>query len=746
MKKILSFIIAIIPLGAVLSCTDLTEVNNKLDSLDSRVSALEKAVNSLNSNVLALTTLAQNQTINNVEQEGDTYKITLANGQKIEIFQGTIGIGNTPVLSIDGDGYWKVDYGTGPEPVLQKGKPVYALGVDGVTPTFAVDADNYWIVSYDGGENWQNVLYSTGEKAGQKVKAYNEGGSDSYFHNVEYDEANSVFILTLKNGQAYTVPVVNDFMCRILDAEEVQMFDYEETRTYTVEMNGVADYTIIAPFGWSAILQGDDLKILKITAPAALTKATIADSDADVAIIAFTKSGLSTSARLEVALTGKELDRRPFTSPSKLEVGTSEAKVRVLVENATDWYYLLSTSAVAPHASEIIADGVKGTDNIFTLTGLKQAYTYYLYTTAEKEGVLAPVAQCNFKTGITNDRYQAFLDGEDIIICGEHYNINNMPSYKLLTATKDGDNALKDAMQNGGVIFLETPEGTSFDPAPSVDVKNDNETVIVGRYADTFAKVKIATGRLCIKAGLAMQYVEFDGTGRKGNEFMVKETVKYVRFDSCRFLHTNGYGLLIADNNGRWGSIRLMNNDFKFVGPNAGSVHFISTGSWNNIALTEELTVDNNIFYFPSDTRMHIFFPGANFDKANPPQTIYRTKVSVCSNTFYGGASDWSMIRLYVADEVKLQKNIYWFYPNSVISQADMVDLFGDDGIAPDVVFDSNISYRGDIRGLAGNVNTAYLPNPNTVSKLASDPLAGCDPANFDFTPIPAYKKYGAQR
>lgn len=742
-RLITASLLAFLP---AVSCTDLTEVNNKLDSLDSRVSALEKAVNSLNQNVLALSSIAQNQTINSVSQDGDTYRLTLSNGQELTIYQGTMGIGNTPVLSIDRNGYWQVDYGAGPEPVLQNGRPVYAIGQDGITPVFGVDDSNDWIVSYDNGSTWQNVLYSAGEKEGQKVRAYDENGSDSYFHDVRYDEGNGVFVLSLKNGQTYTIPVVKDFMCRILDAEDVQMFDYGETRTFTVEMGGVADYTLIAPDGWNAVLQGEGMMILKVTAPVSSTKATIADSEADVTIIAFTRSGLSTSARIEVALTGRELDRRPFTSPSRISVGTSDATVRVLVENATEWYYLLSTSPEPPHASEIIADGVRGTENIFTLTGLKQAYTYYLYTTAVMDGVLAPVARCSFKTGITNDRYQAFLDGEDIIICGVHYNLGNVPAYTLLTATGENDHSLKDAMVRGGLIFLDTPEGTSFDPAPGIDVANDHETVLVGRYSDNYAKVNVMTGRLLVNAGLAMQYVELDGTGRNGMEFFTRGLAEHIYLDSCRFYHKSGSGMLVGtESNACWSVIRMMDNDFHFVGSN-GAMHLITTSTWKKIALTRELVFENNIFYCPVDTRMHLFFPGENFDKTNPPAEWNRTRVSVCSNTFFGCASDWSMLRLFVADEIGVQKNIFWFYPDSIVNQADVVDLFWDDGAAPSVVFDSNISYRGDIRGLAGNVNPSYLPGRNTVNGLSVDPLAGCDPASFDFTPISAYGKYGAQR
>lgn len=740
--------------SAVASCTDLTEVNKELDSLDSRVSALETIVNSLNENINSLMILANNQTINKVEQDGDNYMLTLANGQVITICQGTLGIGNTPILSIGSDGYWVVDYGNGPEPVLSNGKPVPAIGTDGITPKFGVDDDNYWIVSYDGGKTWENVLYSNGENAGQKVKAYDAGGSDSYFHNVEYDRDGGVFILTLKNGMEYTIPVVSDFLC-VIEAvtDEIVKFAYGEYKTFTVHMTGVSDYTLLSPDGWEAVIQGEgEYKILRISAPQASTKATIADSESDVSIIAFTKSYLSTCAKVRVALSGKEMDMSPFVSPSSLEVGTNDAKVRVLSENAEKWFYMLTESSAAPHAIEVIENGIEGSEKVFTLGNLKQGHTYYLYVVGQNGENISAVAGCSFTTLLSNDRYEAFENGEDIMICGRVYNKDSYTA-TLLVAESDGDNRISEAMANGGVVFVDTPDGTSFNTG-SVDVANNSPVAVVGRYMDSRAKVT-CSGRMIAKAGLAMQYIDFDGSVREGNEIIVGtmagDVAEYIHFDSCRIRHRNATTLISSDRGGSyWRSLRFENCDFHFVEPKNGTtMQLTRINDWDCIAKVEEIVLDNNIFYAPSDTRFMLLKDGSTFLDGTSFAEYARMNIVVTNNTFYGCISDWGIMRIYIPGNIDVTRNIFWSYPDSISGGIHLIWFYGDDGVAPTINYDYNICYRYALTCLVvkGGVSTpSYLPSNNAVNPVAFDPLEGSDPSNYDFTPIRAYKNYGAQR
>lgn len=733
------------------ACTDLTEVNNKLDSLDSRVSALEKSLTAINDNINALSVLAANQTINSVEQDGDTWLLTLSNGSVLTISQGSIGVGNTPVLSIDSNGYWQVDYGNGPEPVLQNGRPVYAIGQDGVTPVFGVSEDNYWIVSYDGGSTWQNVLYSTGENAGERVKAYDAGSGDSYFHNVEYDEDGGVFVLTLKTGQVFTVPVVKDFLCQIYGVEGAQTFDYGQTRTFTVIMSGVSDYTVITPNGWAAVVQGEGNLILAVTAPADQTKATIADSETDISIIAFTSSGLSTSAKMQVELSGKTYTVTPYTSPTSLEVGANDAQVRVLVENADKWYYLLSTSSVAPHAIEIATDGVEGSSSVFTLDGLRQRMTYWLYTTAERDGSFSDVSSCSFTTSITDDRYEAFIAGEDVVICGERYNKSDFADIHCLTATTERDTQLGSLFARGGIFFLETPEGTSF---VLDEVRNDKPIVLVGRYASQRAHViQSSSGRLRVNKGVAMCHIFYDSSERTDLTLMFDAdniSVPYVHFDDCSLSPRAGKSWCYSNYNSiSLKSLRMENCDVLFYGVPESSL--VTTGlfvlSWDSIAGLEEIVFDNNIFYSEYDSRLNLIKDHSNFDGDNPPSVKFSAALQITSNTFYGCGSDWAGVRCFLPKSVAVRRNIFWQSSARKIMSCVVVDVYGsDDAAAPVLDCGENIGYRTDVRCLGSNTPSYYVPADNISTSLATDPFASVDPSSWKFTPLSAYSKYGAQR
>ena len=147
--------------AAILSCTNLDEVNDRLDSLESRIQALETQLPTLNNNVTALTQIANSGIINGIKptEEGDGYVITTVDGETYTLRQGSIG--NTPLMSIDEDGYWIVSYDNGAnyERITVGGQPVAAAGM---TPKFQVGAEGQWQISYDGGKVFEDVKDTEG--------------------------------------------------------------------------------------------------------------------------------------------------------------------------------------------------------------------------------------------------------------------------------------------------------------------------------------------------------------------------------------------------------------------------------------------------------------------------------------------------------------------------------------------------------------------------------------------------------
>lgn len=223
MKKLL-FLVAIIATAFVSSCDkfDDSEIWNKLENHENRISALEELCKQLNTNINALQTivnaLEKNDYITNVSpirKDGDIigYTITFAHSDTITIYNGADGKdgadGYTPQIGVmkdtDGIYYWTVD---GEWLLDAKGNKIKAVGQDGkdgqdgvdgedgkdaITPRIKIEND-YWYVSYDEGATWTELGKAIGEDGSDGIDG------DSIFSDVTQDEEFVYFHLS--DGQS----------------------------------------------------------------------------------------------------------------------------------------------------------------------------------------------------------------------------------------------------------------------------------------------------------------------------------------------------------------------------------------------------------------------------------------------------------------------------------------------------------------------------------------------------------------
>lgn len=294
MKKIFSYILPMFAALSFASCSDLSSLENRVDSLESRVEALEKGVNKINERVEAVQKLVEGGTVSNVVEKDGVYTITFADGKTITLNQGSVGVANPPVMTVDGEGYWMVDYGKGPEYVLSGNQKIKAIGTDGVTPIFGVDAESYWTVSYNGGQSYEQVK----DVNGNPVKAVPDGGAveDKWFNSVS--NTGTYLNVELKDGRVCKLPIDTGFSCVIDETAKLVYFAPGETKTFNLKMKSVASLMVTAPQGWTASVQS---AVLSVTAPLP-TKAISADSKTDVCILAFSSNNLSSISKLRVAL------------------------------------------------------------------------------------------------------------------------------------------------------------------------------------------------------------------------------------------------------------------------------------------------------------------------------------------------------------------------------------------------------------------------------------------------------------
>ena len=231
MKKCLIFFAVLWLFGA---CSyDDNELWDKVGDLDRRLSTVEEQLNRLNDQISQLRTLAEAlegaKFIVSYTETDNGCTITFSDGETIEISNGKDGVtsDDIPIIGIRNDQgvwYWTVtlngrtDYLTDDSgnriPVTgndgEPGAPGQP-GDAGVTPLMGVDAEGFWTVDYGSGP----VRITDPE--GKPIPVTGSG-TDSLFASVKV-EGNCV-VFTLRNGTVFTVPLRLDVDILLPEGEQ----------------------------------------------------------------------------------------------------------------------------------------------------------------------------------------------------------------------------------------------------------------------------------------------------------------------------------------------------------------------------------------------------------------------------------------------------------------------------------------------------------------------------------------------
>lgn len=163
---------------------DDSELKADVNDLKDRITALEEQVNRMNEDIVSLQdiirSLDQQIGIANVEENADGYILHFTDGTSVSLRNGKDGADGTdaPVIGTaeeNGILYWtltadgKTDWLTD-----NAGNKLPATGTSGITPLLSVDGEGYWTVSYDGGKTYTQI--TDGE--GNPVQAVGKDGAD----------------------------------------------------------------------------------------------------------------------------------------------------------------------------------------------------------------------------------------------------------------------------------------------------------------------------------------------------------------------------------------------------------------------------------------------------------------------------------------------------------------------------------------------------------------------------------------
>lgn len=296
MKNLIRIALTILlALPAFWSCYDDSDLKNQVDSLETRLAAIEKLTAQMNTNIASLqtavTALQNNDYVTSISEikEGDKvigYSLSFAKSGSATIYHGTNGIdgkdgvdgkdGETPVIGVnifsDGLYYWTVngkwmtdDSGNKVRAVAKDGTNG-ANGNDGITPQLKID-NGYWMLSTDNGITWTNLGKATGEDGKDGIDG--KDGANSFFQNVTYDE-NNVF-LTLTNGTVITLPKEKPLSISFDESADISITP-GDTKSLNYVITGATDKTIVKALGqngWRAKVAPANISTgtISVTAP-----------------------------------------------------------------------------------------------------------------------------------------------------------------------------------------------------------------------------------------------------------------------------------------------------------------------------------------------------------------------------------------------------------------------------------------------------------------------------------------------
>jgi len=263
MKKVLT---ALSVLAAMFcACTEIDELNSKVNELEDRMSAVEKLCDEMNSDIALLQKVAKAQEgycyIESIQQLSDGVAISFTDGSTYSLKNGEKGgkgdkgiqgekgdTGASPIVSIGVDGgvsYWKVN----DEWILVEGKKVSAIGV---TPQMKIE-NQKWMISYDAGATWNEV-----------APAYDESTA------ITISQTEDEVTFSLHDGTKYVIAKTPGFKFKVSDVEAIAMAaGSTKDIPYTISKGDETVRFIVQGNNYSAVVVPTDATkgIIKVTAP-----------------------------------------------------------------------------------------------------------------------------------------------------------------------------------------------------------------------------------------------------------------------------------------------------------------------------------------------------------------------------------------------------------------------------------------------------------------------------------------------
>lgn len=758
--------------ASLFACSDLSELEERVDDLDSRVQALENQAENLNSTIGTIQTLLNDMLfITKIVETTDGYTLTMSDGKELDIVSGEVG--NNPLIAVDDEGYWIVSY--------DNGENFDRIKVDGkqdmdvsAKPLFRVNADGNWEVSTDGGKTYDPVYYAG---TTDPVPASSEG--DSFFKGVSFDEESNTITLTLADGNSYSFSVSTDFVCSIGTTESPVIFSAGIPREFDVTVRGVAEVYIVTPTGWEAVLEDlpadpstESTIKLTVTPPAGDTPGTRVSADTEKDIILHATAAASDRsifAKMTVELSDAAM---PEVAIELGEV-TAESISYTLTPNGdvTSWkYMLLPASETAPATAEDFNEmATEGDATELALTqdangnDIAAGTTYILYVLAvnNENGEVTQITASDSATPMYDNLFTAYDSGNDIVIGNRTYNKTEYGEAVRITSTNSSINASYDGGDNTARIYFIDPDANA-----TYDVKgNVADMVIIGTIPGKRSKLTVNQQIKLNKGNVGTDYsgqfvvynIDFDATSATLNNYPLAQNwsgnFEYVMFNDCH--------IKTGINNGQGRPLSYVNEqrgyaDFNMTGcvweANTSTTqnYIISTGAKAKDWTYGKLTFENNVFFQPNGSLSSGFraFHGQN--SLNVTEFIFNNNTVVNMIPSVSSAAG-GIIYANIVTTIEMNNNL--IYNGTAITNncgLARIDAFDTTPPTTASIQRNLVSYpaSGDFTWISV-IGNKTMTGIEPVTITTENPFSGggtFDPGYGIFIPNSTYSSYGARQ
>ena len=750
--------------ASLFACSDLSELEERVDDLDSRVQALENQAENLNSTIGTIQTLLDDKLfITKIEETADGYTLTMSDDTKLNIVPGEVG--NNPLIAVDDEGYWIVSY--------DNGENFDRIKVDGeqdmdvsAKPLFRVNADGNWEVSTDGGKTYDPVYYAD---TTDPVPASSEG--DSFFKGVSFDEESNTITLTLADGNSYSFSVSTDFVCSIGTTESPVIFSAGIPREFDVTVKGVAEVYIVTPTGWEAVLEDlpadpstESTIKLTVTPPAGDTPGTRVSADTEKDIILHATAAASDRsifAKMTVELSDAAM---PEVAIELGEV-TAESISYTLTPNGDviSWkYMLLPASETAPATAEDFNE--RATDGNATELALTQdangndiaaGTTYILYVLAvnNENGEVTQITASDSATPMYDNLFTAYDSGNDIVIGNRTYNKTEYGEAVHITSSNSSINASYDGGDNTArIYFIDSDANATYNYTGNVV-----DMVIIGTIPGTRSKLtvnqQIKLSKADVGTGHSGQFVvyniDFDAT-TLGNYPLAQNfdgNFEYVMFNDC-YIKCNPEGnrplSYISPNNRGFADFNMIGCQFEAGSATQNYVINASSSTMNY----GNLTFENNIFFTKENKgeRFAVF----NGSKTTVESVVFNNN-TVVNLQPCNSSNALALIYVSIVKSVEMNDNL--IYNGTAITNncgLARIDAFGTTPPTSASIQRNLVSYpaSGDFRWMSVNGDKT-MTGIEHVTITTENPFSGggtFDPGYGIFIPNSTYSSYGARQ